>query len=52
MIILGLALAYVGISLVVSLMKTQDEKYKKKREEERQKDTLINALKTYGTGKH
>ncbi|MBQ2510202.1 MAG: hypothetical protein II529_05205 [Erysipelotrichaceae bacterium] len=52
MVIFGLALAYVGLSLVFSLMKTQDEKYKKQVEERRRKDELINALKTYGTGKH
>ncbi len=52
MIILGLALGYVGISLVFSLMKTQDEKHRKQAEERRRKDDLIDALKTYGTGKH
>ena len=52
MIILAFACLYLAITFVSSLVKTQDEKHKKQVEEQRRKDDLYNALKTYGTGKH
>ncbi len=45
MILLSIGFTYLMIRLTISLMKTQDERYKTKREQDRQKRELREALR-------
>ena len=52
MILLSFGCLYLVICFVSSLVKTQDEKHKKRVEEQKRQDELYKALKNYGTGKY
>lgn len=52
MILLSIGIIFLAFSFAGSLMNTQTAKYNKRKEEQKQKDAFLNALKTYGTGKH
>lgn len=52
MILLSIGIILLAFSFAGQLMNTQTEKYNKRKEEQRRKDDFLNALKTYGTGKH
>ena len=45
MILLSIGFTYLMIRLTISLMKTQDERYKTKREQDRQRRELREALR-------
>lgn len=45
MILLSIGFTYLIIRLTISLMKTQDERYKTKREQDRQRIELREALR-------
>ena len=45
MILFAIAFAYVMIKIVIELMKDQDDKYKIKREQDRQRRELREALR-------
>ncbi len=45
MILFAIAFAYVMIKIIIGLMKDQDDKYKIKREQDRQRRELREALR-------
>ena len=45
MILFAIGFAYVMIKIIIELMKDQDEKYKTKREQDRQRRELREALR-------